>query len=180
MEKLKHLRDSTPAFILLKADICLILCRLMRLTNQNFSKEQVNCVIGILQRAWIEARTLALQQRPWWNIVSVPFHSVLLLLCINTREATSAIAEAMNTLVNVSFVYDTHLTKEAVETARRLIHQWQQRKQEDLELIRGLCPDPVVPDMIDHGNVLVFTNNPFDGFTDDNLGLTQFFNPDVF
>jgi hypothetical protein len=179
MERLTHLRDSTPAFILLKADVCLILCRLMRLTNINFSVEQVRGIIVILQRALSGARSLALQQRPWWNIVSVPFNSVLLLLSLNTREALSVVADAMGTLVDVSFVYDTHLTKEAVETARVLIHRSEQRKQEDLEFLKGLCPGSMLPNMNPPGVGMVLSSNLFEGLADDHLGLTQFFSSDA-
>ena len=175
LEQLPHLRDSHPAFILLKADVCLILCRLLRLTNIKFSTEQINEIISLLQKAWMSARSLALQQRPWWNVLSVPFHSVCLLLSINSPETVAVLAEAMGTLVDVSLGYDTHLAREAVSTARLLIRRFVQQKRDGLDLLEGLCRSPEMPSIISTGSGLTPYGSLFEGLTDDNLGWTQFF-----
>jgi hypothetical protein len=176
LEHLGRVADSHPALMLLKADICLIICRRLRLTSRKYSREQIGVILSILRKALSECRSFALLQYPWWSVLSLPFHTVCLLLSINSHESMEMLNEAMETLVDVSLIYDTHLAREAVKTARQLIGQAAKRKREELIPMEELSQE--------HGSnssvVLTETTelmngNLFEGMLEDDLGWTQFF-----
>ena len=69
LDQLSQLAGDNPAFIILKADVCLILCRRLRLTDLRLSTEQINSIMSILRMALVQARFLSEQRRLWWNVL---------------------------------------------------------------------------------------------------------------
>jgi hypothetical protein len=75
--------------------------------NLKVSSEDSNNILLILREALVQARSLLDQQCPWWNVLSVPFHSVCLLLSINTSDSIGMLPEAMEVLKAVAKETDT-------------------------------------------------------------------------
>jgi hypothetical protein len=73
---------------------------------------------------------------PWWSLVSIPFHFILILLSLDTPESLSQVSSALHTLQVVAAVFDTHLTREAVQNATMLIRLAQSRKERDVMALR--------------------------------------------
>jgi hypothetical protein len=72
---------------------------------------------------------------PWWSLVSIPFHFILILLSLDTPESLSKVAHALHTLQAVTAVFDTHLTREALQNATMLIRLAQTRKERDAKAL---------------------------------------------
>jgi hypothetical protein len=73
---------------------------------------------------------------PWWSLISIPFHFILILLSLDTPESLSQVSRALHTLQAVAAVFDTHLTREAVQNATMLIRLAQSRKERDVKALR--------------------------------------------
>jgi hypothetical protein len=73
---------------------------------------------------------------PWWSLVSIPFHFILILLSLDTPESLSQVSSTLHTLQVVAAVFDTHLTREAVQNATMLIRLAQSRKERDVKALR--------------------------------------------
>jgi hypothetical protein len=73
---------------------------------------------------------------PWWSLVSIPFHFILILLSLDTPESLSQVSSAYHTLQTVAAVFDTHLTREALQNATMLIRLAQSRKERDVKSLR--------------------------------------------
>ena len=180
LDQLSQLSGDNPAFIILKADVCLILCRRLRLTDLRLSAEQISSIMSILRIALVHARFLSDQQRPWWNVLSVPFHSVCLLLSTSFSDGIGLLSEAMEALLAVSRIYDTHLAREAVKTAQLLIRQAAERKREDLIILDGLCQSPGSSNLRpNESNGSAPSPFLFDALTDEDLNWAQFFTSDI-
>jgi hypothetical protein len=80
--------------------------------------------------------TDVLSVTPWWSLVSIPFHFILILLSLDTPESLSQVSRALHTLQVVAAVFDTHLTREAVQNATMLIRLAQSRKERDVKALR--------------------------------------------
>jgi hypothetical protein len=73
---------------------------------------------------------------PWWSLISIPFHFILILLSIDTPECLAQVSHAYQTLQLVATAMDTHLTREAVQNARILIRLSQTRKERESETLK--------------------------------------------
>jgi hypothetical protein len=175
--KLSHLPDRVSALTLLKADVCLILCRRLWAKNYKMSSDQIDTVLSIFQRGFTHAQILSKQHHPWWNVLSVPFQSLCMLLSISSAKTIEMLPEAMQTLTIVAQTYDTHLTREALNIARRLIARSAERRREDLVMLDGLC------NSYDEPNIQL-TENDLNGYTTislpgglpgDDIDWTEFF-----
>ena len=138
LSQISLLPDEHPVLVLLKADICLMLCRRLWAKMHKLSTEQIDHILPILRSAFVQVQVLSRQYQPWWNLVSVPFQSLCLFISINSPRSIEMMSEAMETLKIVSSVYDTHMIREAVNVAGRLIRRFAERKREDLIVLDGL------------------------------------------
>jgi hypothetical protein len=73
---------------------------------------------------------------PWWSLISIPFHFILILLALDTPDSLSLVSSALQTLNAVAGEFDTHLTREAVQNATTLIRLAQSRKIRDLDALK--------------------------------------------
>ena len=173
--QLSNLPDIQAPFMLLKADVCLILCRRLWAKSIKLSSDQIDSILSILRKALVQARALSELHRPWWNVLSVPFQTVCLLLSINSDSSIGMLSEAIDTLKAVSLLYDTHLAREALDVAKILIGQSAERKRQHLAMLDGLCQSHVGSGVqLSESNDLSTHANLFEGLTSDGSGWTQF------
>lgn len=71
---------KSPFLSLLRADACFCTFRMLRFTNLSLSSVQLASFLEVIKVALEAATFLAGMQRPWWNVVGMPFHSVCVLL----------------------------------------------------------------------------------------------------
>jgi hypothetical protein len=74
--------------------------------------------------------------QPWWGLVALPFHYVLILLSQEDNDCLALIPNALKTLKNVAACFDNRLVREAVETANALIKLSIQSKERGVKLLR--------------------------------------------
>ena len=83
---------------------------------------------------------------PWWSLIIVPFHFILILLSLDTQESLSRVQPALATLQAVARVFDTHLTREAVQNATMLIRLAQNRKERDVTVLKAALNEIPIPE----------------------------------
>lgn len=97
---------------------------------------------------------------PWHHVANVPFQIICLLLAVDHHASTPCLKAAMVCLANVTGVYDTAATREALRTATSLIHMQIRWKEGCIAELRstltslpgggrgGIGLDPYPPDAI--------------------------------
>ena len=69
---------------------------------------------------------------PWWSLVSILFHFILILLSLDIPESLDQVSRAFGTLQAVAAIFDSHLTREAIQNATMLIrlsHNGKERRR---------------------------------------------------
>lgn len=128
LRKLVDFDVDLPPFGLLKADLCFMIFRKMRFLHMPLSNAQQELVLTLVKIGLTEATVLSSVQSKWWNVVSIPFHSVAVLIAMNTKASLELLTEAVEALRTVSSAYDTHLAQEALKTAEDLLRGFQSNK----------------------------------------------------
>ncbi|EXJ71851.1 uncharacterized protein A1O5_04352 [Cladophialophora psammophila CBS 110553] len=54
---------------------------------------------------------------PWWSLISIPFHFILILLSIDTPECLAQVSHLLAIIRAVGAAFDTHLTRGALQNA---------------------------------------------------------------
>lgn len=116
-----ELSVNSPFIGLLKADACFCIFRILRSKNVDFSTIQIESLLGVIRVALDGVKFLATLNHPWWNIVSTPFQSVCVLLSLGTSESLAMAPYALETLKSITKAYDSHLSREALNTAIYLV-----------------------------------------------------------
>jgi len=130
---LQHLAEykvQKPFLVLLKADICFSIFRKMRFLHMDLVRPQTAIITSTIRTGLEKARELSHSSSKWWNVVSVPFHSVCTLIAMDNPASLALLMNAMEALRAVADDYDTHLAREALQTAEHLLNGCQQKKLE--------------------------------------------------
>jgi hypothetical protein len=121
LQRLADLSTPQPPFALLRAEICFCIFRKMRFLHLPLTRPQAEAVTSIIQAGLLEAQSLSSTLSKWWSVISVPFHSVGILIAIDTLGSLRLLANAMEALQSVVRGYDTHPAREALQTAEQLV-----------------------------------------------------------
>lgn len=177
IENLSILQINHAGLALIKADVILCLSRRLHLTDSKFCSSVLSTIMMVLRNAFAESRNLSEKRLPWWNVVSVPFNTICLLLSINTRQSISHLPGAMDTLETVSKLWDTHLSREALQTAQMLVNRFAEMKREDQVVLESLhrAVDHPSSSSSNQNWSGTFGNDLFESFTGQDFGWTQFF-----
>ncbi|KAL6230461.1 hypothetical protein BDW75DRAFT_66202 [Aspergillus navahoensis] len=117
-------KDSPNPLAVFHADICLCLLRRVLCSPTHahtLTKPSARSAVTILQKAFASIRDLVNSQQPWWNLVSVPFQTVCVCLWFNSLPLLSLVPDALDLLRLLARTFNTHLTREALATAQRLV-----------------------------------------------------------
>ena len=131
---LQRLADHTTQrvpFSLLRADVCFSIYRKMRFLRMPMVRPQIEIIIRIIRAGLLEAKTLSCTLSKWWNVLSVVFHSICVLIALDTAASLGMLRNAMETLRSVTDAYNTHLAREALHTAERLVRGYHTKKSEE-------------------------------------------------
>ncbi|KAI9746651.1 MAG: hypothetical protein M1818_000365 [Claussenomyces sp. TS43310] len=119
--------------ILLRADAIFCIYRKLRYIGVALSTTHTEVVLSVIRSALDAADSLALHFQQWWTIVGVPFHSICVLIALNTIESLDLMPRAMESLQNIAAIFNSHRLREALRTAQDLVKVAETRKRKELE-----------------------------------------------
>jgi hypothetical protein len=122
--------------ILLRADAVFCIYRKLRYIGVTLSPIQIEVVLSVIRSALGAADSLALQLQQWWTIVGVPFHSICVLIALNTMESLTLLHKAMETLQNITNTFSSRRSKEALSTAHQLVKAAEKKRRGELECLQ--------------------------------------------
>ncbi|TVY78377.1 Protein RDR1 [Lachnellula suecica] len=124
---------NSPFLVLLKADVSFVIFRVFRSTNVAPSLAQVSSLLEIIRVALDAVKFLRTMNQPWWNVVCTPFHSICVLLSLNTSESLAMIPGALETLKSTVAIFDSFLPNEALRTTYTLVQAARSKMGRDME-----------------------------------------------
>ena len=141
-------RHSAGGSTLGQCNLALCLYRRLQTMNANFTTSMIDALLGLIRKA-IQSVQVTLDTRaPWHHMANIPFQVVCVLLAIDSTSSLSQLKETMQCLSNVTRVYNTDATQEALRTASILVllhKRWKERSASNLGEILELFP-PVAPE----------------------------------
>lgn len=136
-------READHDFLLLtRADLALGIYRRLRVLNPEIKQGQNDRVIAAGTAALPAARRLCSQNQPWWNIVGTVFQFACALIVMDTPISCEKLLETMDTLGTIVGHLDTHLAKEALSTARLLVHASLNKKRNEADILERIVKKP--------------------------------------
>jgi hypothetical protein len=124
--------DAPPPSILSQCNLALCIHRRLLALGRLLSNELITNLLAFTTRALACARELAQSMNPWSHIASVPFQILCTLLAIDSPSSQAQLTDAMHTLQEVSFVYDTEVMREAYQAACLLLVLQRKKKEEEV------------------------------------------------
>ncbi|MCJ1444515.1 MAG: hypothetical protein MMC23_005017 [Stictis urceolatum] len=128
---------STDARLLLKTDFVLAVYRRLRLLNTILPQSGTVAIADLGQNALRAAQVLIGQSRPWWTLANTSFQLLCALLALDTPQTLAIVRDTLDVLESVKERWNTHGTREALNTARSLIDMVIHRKKEGLQSLKG-------------------------------------------
>ncbi len=130
LQEITHDDDTVALFT---ADVCLSLLRRFAAASRTPTPGILSAAAAILRRALDGITALLEHQRPWWNMLSVPFQSV----CVAASAADHAgflemAPAAMALLRAMADTFGSHMAREALATAQQLLAASRARTQATL------------------------------------------------
>ncbi|WKT45389.1 Aldehyde dehydrogenase domain [Fusarium oxysporum f. sp. vasinfectum] len=129
---------TQPPSVLAQCNLVLCILRRLGPVNFNMTPTLAEQVLALLNDALRSARFLAKDCSPWHHVANVPFHIICMLLVLDTRSSLAMLPEALQTLELVASIYDTDAMKQAHSAARLLIFLHQERRSEDVKILRDV------------------------------------------
>lgn len=179
---------SSPPSILAQCNLALCLCRRLRSMEVALTDSVLQQVLILTSNGIQAAQAVLAARSPWHQMTYVPFQIVCVLLAIDTVSSISQLRDAMQCLRDISAVYNTEATQEALDMARSLVLLHQRGKEmfasalSDVLKTRSMSP---IEDVTDNSSMLLDDAAGMNNFTDQFFGLPysdidQFLNPDFF
>ncbi|KAF7173071.1 hypothetical protein CNMCM5623_005328 [Aspergillus felis] len=129
---------TQPPSVLAQCNLLLCLLRRLCALHANISTVAHGDILSLLKKGLQAARALVESCCPWQHIANVPFHTICILLEMDTNSSLEVLPEAMQTLKLVASSYDTNTVREAYDTARLIVFLYQRRRSEDAKFLRDL------------------------------------------
>ena len=129
LSAIQELPSEHSIFTLLKTDVAIHLFRKhLSLRQEDFTLREQQVLLSIIRTSLSEVQRILPSQNPWWNILSTPFQSLLVLLAMDSDQSISLVEEAMSVLRAVFNTFPTYLAGEVLQTAKILIEALEHRK----------------------------------------------------
>lgn len=107
--------------VLTRAKLAFCIYRRVHYFGLSLEQRKADQIIQAGMASLQAAERLVTTGQPWWNILGTVFHFVCVLLSINTSNSIDLVPEAMRTLEQVVQQLNTHMAKEALQTANALV-----------------------------------------------------------
>lgn len=130
--KASSITAKGPFLSLLRADTCFCIFRKLRSANIPISLAAISSLLDAIRVALDGVTFLCSMRQPWWNIVGTPFHSICVLLAIETPESFSMVPLAMESLKKAVTQFNSHLSREALRTAHSLVSAAREKRSRDM------------------------------------------------
>ncbi|CAI7660561.1 unnamed protein product [Penicillium pancosmium] len=138
LEKIAETNVDHDFLVLLRTDLVLGIYRRLRVLDVKCHHGHNEKIISAGVVALPAARKLVSQNQPWWNIVGSVFQFVCALIVMDTPASCEKLVDAMDTLEFIVGHLDTHLAKEALSTARQLVHASLNKKRKGVEVLQRI------------------------------------------
>ncbi|KAJ6014452.1 hypothetical protein N7540_009043 [Penicillium herquei] len=140
MEQLMETAVDHDFLILARAELCFAIHRRLRVLGLGLTGQQIKLIVAAGTAALPAARRLSAQHHPWWNITNALFQFICACLSVDTNETLANIQPTVETFESVTRHFNTHLTREAFNTALLLINACQREKEKQVSFLqlRGL------------------------------------------
>lgn len=119
--QLQSIESESATVCIFKAEKCVGMLRRYVPIALRPDKTIAKSSIAILEKALQSIDGLLATHQFWWNLLSVPFQTVCLVLHFDTDSYLALLPAAMDVLRSLAQKLDTHLTKEALNTAQQLV-----------------------------------------------------------
>lgn len=162
LAKLLQIPDSHPFVSMSKADLCMSLYRHARLLKQTPERKDILSIITIGNSAVAAALTLVSEHKYWWNVICSVFQYVCVLLALDTSESLSNVSSALGALEKIAKELDTHMAKEAANTAKVLLRDSMRKKRREVELLEAADKGAEIAD----GQMMESTDIDWDALLD--------------
>jgi Fungal Zn(2)-Cys(6) binuclear cluster domain/Fungal specific transcription factor domain len=157
LQSICNLPDQPPVLVLLKTDVAIHLYRkAINTTNKRFFDAENQLMLSIIRTGLSTTMSFVPDRQPWWNLLSTPFQSLLILISMNSNESLALIPKAMSVLMAVHEKFNTFLVVEVIQTAKQLIKGLERRKLEQAGLLSnasGMAVGIENPSMAAEGQV---------------------------
>lgn len=120
---------------LMKANAAFCIYRRLCLYDPGLSTELLTKIMKLGEDALLPAQTLVLCDQVWWDVLTVPFHFICVLLHMNTVESLSLLSTGTSALQKITSHLGSHMAKEAELAADTLISVCAQRKQKEMHCL---------------------------------------------
>ncbi|KZZ90263.1 Gal4p family of zinc cluster protein [Moelleriella libera RCEF 2490] len=119
--QLQAIPCTSPTVCLFTSEVCLSLLRRYIAASLRPSLASSRGCAAILKKGLESIRGLWHAGQLWWNLLSVPFQTVCVVVHFDTDIFVGLLAQAMESLQWISEQLNTHLAEEALNTARQLV-----------------------------------------------------------
>lgn len=126
---------TEPPSVLAQCNLAILLLRRLRAVNYYLSGSLLDEMLSLTAKAIRGAQTMLNAGSPWHHVANVPFQVLCILLAIDTPSSITQVDDAVKTLSNVSQIYDTSATRDALSTACLLVHLHQRRKDNEVKIL---------------------------------------------
>ncbi|KAJ5976112.1 hypothetical protein N7481_009819 [Penicillium waksmanii] len=138
LEKIAETAVHHDFLVLLRTDLVLGIYRRLRVLDAKYHHGHNEKIISAGMVALPAARKLVSQNQPWWNVIGSVFQFVCALIVMDTPASCERLVDAMDTLEFIVSHLDTHLAKEALSTARQLVHASLNKKRKGVEVLQRI------------------------------------------
>ncbi|KAJ5744376.1 C6 transcription factor [Penicillium manginii] len=138
LEKITKTAVEHDFLVLLQTDLVLGIYRRLRVLDPKYHHGHNEKIISAGMGALPAARKLVSQNQPWWNVIGSVFQFVCALIVMDTPTSCERLVDAMDTLEFIVGHLDTHLAKEALSTARQLVHASLNKKRKGVQTLEHI------------------------------------------
>ncbi len=146
LTRIEELQSESSFITMMKADLAFAIYRRLWLMSLTDAKDRADSVLN-LGKAALNASEAMLESRiPWWNVLTTPFQFLCTVLAMDSPKSLTQVADAMNLMLRISQIYDTHMVREAYNQAAALVKMSRTRKEKELESLSALPERPPFED----------------------------------
>ncbi|RFU23848.1 hypothetical protein B7463_g12487, partial [Scytalidium lignicola] len=139
LTSIHNLPEENPLFVLLKTDVAIHMCRMQINVNAKHERPsglEAQAVLTIIRASFAALRQLLVNRQPWWNLISTPFQSAMILMAIESSESLDLVVECMSILILIYETFKTHFILEVIQTTKYLIEGLEKRKLHQISSLR--------------------------------------------
>lgn len=126
-----------PFISLTRGDLCFCFYRRLRQHRIDIPPNYIQKIIDIGEESLKSAVQFAKDRRPYWPVLGSVFQFACVLLALDTQSSLSRVANAFRSLEEVVANIDTHMSREALATARLLLRDAMCKKKRELALLEA-------------------------------------------